>query len=73
MSHAEVGALEDCRQLSQLNVEYLLSISAELQSPVSGEVVEQVQTLLSAIVTNQQTCFDGLEDSGSSFVSRAAN
>jgi pectinesterase len=64
MSHAEVGALEDCRQLSQLNVEYLLSISAELQSSVSGEVAEQVQTLLSATVTNQQTCFDGLEDSG---------
>jgi pectinesterase len=69
MSHAEVGALEDCRQLSQLNVEYLLSISVELQSSVSGEVVEQVQTLLSATVTNQQTCFDGLEDSGSSVVS----
>jgi pectinesterase len=32
MGHAEVGALDDCSQLSQLNVEYLESISAELKS-----------------------------------------
>jgi pectinesterase len=71
MGHAEVGALDDCRQLSQLNVEYLESISAELKSAESlnDEVVEQVQTLLSAIVTNQLTCYDGLEDSESSIAS----
>ncbi|KAG7949045.1 hypothetical protein I3843_13G039800 [Carya illinoinensis] len=70
MGHAETGALEDCRQLSQLNVEYLESISAELKSAESmnEELVERVQTLLSAIVTNQQTCYEGLEDSESSIV-----
>ncbi|XP_062175168.1 probable pectinesterase/pectinesterase inhibitor 25 isoform X2 [Alnus glutinosa] len=71
MGDAEVGALDDCRQLSQLNVEYLESISAELKSAESlnDEAVEQVQTLLSAIVTNQLTCYDGLEDSESSIAS----
>ncbi|XP_062175171.1 probable pectinesterase/pectinesterase inhibitor 25 isoform X4 [Alnus glutinosa] len=71
MGHAEVGALDDCRQLSQLNVEYLESISAELKSAESlnDEAVEQVQTLLSAIVTNQLTCYNGLEDSESSIAS----
>ncbi|KAG6677714.1 probable pectinesterase/pectinesterase inhibitor 47 [Carya illinoinensis] len=70
MSHAEVGALDDCGQLSQLNVEYLQSITAELKSAYSlnDELVDRVQTLLSAIVTNQQTCYDGLEDSKSSIV-----
>jgi pectinesterase len=71
MGHAEVGALDDCRHLSQLNVEYLESISAGLKSAKSlnNEVGEQVHTLLSAIVTNQQTCYDGLEDSESSIAS----
>jgi len=71
MGHAEVGALDDCRHLSQLNVEYLVSISAGLKSAKSlnNEVGEQVHTLLSAIVTNQQTCYDGLEDSESSIAS----
>jgi hypothetical protein len=48
MGHVEVGALDDCRQLSQLKVEYLESILVEL----NDEVVEQVRTLLIAIVMN---------------------
>lgn len=71
VNYAEVGALDDCRHLSQLNVEYWQTISAELKSAESldEELVERVRTLLSAIVTNQQTCYDGLEDSKSSIVS----
>jgi pectinesterase len=40
----------------------------ELKSAESlnDKVVVQVQTLLSVIVTNQLTCYDGLEDSESS-------
>ncbi|KAK9282752.1 hypothetical protein L1049_010973 [Liquidambar formosana] len=66
-SGAIAGALDDCRQLFELNVDYLVSISAELKSTesLSDELVDRVQTLLSAIVTNQQTCYDGLDDSGS--------
>ncbi|KAB1225516.1 putative pectinesterase/pectinesterase inhibitor 25 [Morella rubra] len=71
VNYAEVGALDDCRHLSQLNVEYWQTIAAELKSAESldEELVERVRTLLSAIVTNQQTCYDGLEDSKSSIVS----
>ncbi|OVA03696.1 Pectinesterase [Macleaya cordata] len=71
MSQAELRSLEDCRQLSELSVDYLETISYELNSAESLSValVDRVQTLLSAIVTNQQTCFDGLEDSGSSIPS----
>ncbi|KAL0008266.1 hypothetical protein SO802_009768 [Lithocarpus litseifolius] len=71
MSQAEISALYDCGQLSQLNVDYLESISTELEiaASLNDELVERVQTLLSAIVTNQQTCYDGLEYSKSSIVS----
>ncbi|XP_058079697.1 probable pectinesterase/pectinesterase inhibitor 47 [Magnolia sinica] len=68
--HMEAGALSDCRQLSDLNLDFLATISAELSStgPLTDEVVDRVRTLLSAIVTNQQTCFDGLEASRSSLL-----
>ncbi|XP_030966122.1 probable pectinesterase/pectinesterase inhibitor 25 [Quercus lobata] len=71
MRQAEIGALYDCGQLSQLNVDYLESISTELKiaASLNDELVERVQTLLSAIVTNQQTCYDGLVYSKSSIVS----
>ncbi|XP_019055297.1 PREDICTED: pectinesterase-like isoform X3 [Nelumbo nucifera] len=70
LSHIEAGALDDCRQLSDLNVDYLVTITTELNSAESltGDLVDQVQTLLSAIVTNQQTCFDGLQASGSAMM-----
>jgi pectinesterase len=42
---------------------------AEVGRVVEQQVVEQVQTLLSATVTNQLTCYDGLEDSESSIAS----
>ena len=71
MSQAEIGALYDCGQLSQLNVDYLESISTELKiaASLNDELVERLQTLLSAIVTNQQTCYDELQYSKSSIVS----
>lgn len=61
-SSSEANAFEDCRQLSDLNVDYLEAISTELKSAESlnEELVDKVQTLLSGIVTNQQTCYDGL-------------
>lgn len=34
---------------------------------LSDELVDKVTSLLSAIVTNQQTCYDGLAESKSSF------
>lgn len=70
ISHAVAGALDDCRQLAELNVDYLQTISGELKSAemMTDELVERVRTLLSGIVTNQQTCYDGLVYSGNSMV-----
>ncbi|KAL5995065.1 hypothetical protein ACLOJK_025123 [Asimina triloba] len=63
-NHVDAGALADCRQLSDLNLDYLDGIAAELSRgstrSMGEEAVERVRALLSAIVTNQQTCFDGL-------------
>lgn len=70
MSFAEFNAMEDCHELSELNVEYLGSISEELKSAetMNDELVDRVRTLLSGIVTNQQTCYDGLVESGNGVV-----
>ncbi|CDP17934.1 unnamed protein product [Coffea canephora] len=72
LSSKELNALHDCAQLSELTVDYLESISVELKSDnsssVSDSLVGRVQALLSAVVTNQQTCYDGLVDSGSNLV-----
>lgn len=66
-AHMEAAALDDCRELMDLNVDYLQSISVELKSVelMTEELVDRVTSLLSGIVTNQQTCFDELEDSKS--------
>ncbi|CAN1174461.1 Probable pectinesterase/pectinesterase inhibitor 25 [Linum perenne] len=58
----EIGALEDCLELSDTNFEFLESVSSELKDAeaMSDELVEKVTTLLSGTVTNQQTCIDGL-------------
>ncbi|XP_038976856.1 probable pectinesterase/pectinesterase inhibitor 25 [Phoenix dactylifera] len=60
------GALEDCRQLNGLNLEYLETVEAELgpgESVLNPAGADRVRALMSAVVTNQQTCFDGLEAS----------
>ncbi|KAG8391062.1 hypothetical protein BUALT_Bualt01G0148800 [Buddleja alternifolia] len=67
MSYGEINALNDCQQLQELSIDYLELICSELKSAsnMSDGVVGRVQSLLSAVVTNQQTCFDGLADAGS--------
>ncbi|KAL9175313.1 hypothetical protein ABFS82_02G106700 [Erythranthe guttata] len=68
MGYAEIAALDDCRHLQQLNVDYLGLISGDLKSPpgnMSDVLVDGVRSLLSAVVTNHQTCYDGLADAGS--------
>ncbi|KAH0782988.1 hypothetical protein KY290_002586 [Solanum tuberosum] len=68
----EIRALTDCHQLSELTVDYLNSISAELKradvSTTSEDLFGKIHTLLSAVVTNQQTCYEGLKEAGSSMV-----
>ncbi|XP_034204843.1 probable pectinesterase/pectinesterase inhibitor 25 isoform X2 [Prunus dulcis] len=70
VNHSERNALEDCFEFSELNVEFLEAISTELKSAESlnEALVDKVQTLLSGIVTNQQTCYDGLVASKSTIL-----
>lgn len=62
--HEEVGALGDCKDLNNLNVDYLSSIFDELKSAgVSSsdtELVDKIESYLSAVATNHYTCYDGL-------------
>ncbi|CAN4111145.1 unnamed protein product [Withania somnifera] len=68
----EIIALRDCHQLSELTVDYLNTISSLLKgaesATTSDDLVGKIQTLLSAVVTNQQTCYEGLKEAGSSMV-----
>ncbi|XP_060961577.1 probable pectinesterase/pectinesterase inhibitor 41 [Cannabis sativa] len=64
-----VAALEDCQFLAGLNVEYLSSSLGSINathSALPGWKTEDIQTLLSAILTNQETCYDGLKSTTSS-------
>lgn len=66
LNHEEVGALVDCKDLNSLNVDYLESISDELKSATSSssssdtELVDKIESYLSAVATNHYTCYDGL-------------
>ncbi|GAU16401.1 hypothetical protein TSUD_117500 [Trifolium subterraneum] len=64
LNHEEIGALVDCNDLNQLNVDYLESISNELKSATTSlsdtELVDKIESYLSAVTTNHYTCFDGL-------------
>ncbi|KAL9388287.1 hypothetical protein Peur_016892 [Populus x canadensis] len=68
MTHEEFGALQDCHEFMELNVDYFETISSELVAAesMSDVLVERVTSLLSGVVTNQQTCYDGLVQSKSS-------
>ncbi|GMN37948.1 hypothetical protein TIFTF001_007234 [Ficus carica] len=69
LSNSEIAALEDCQFLAGLNVDYLMSSFGTINA-TSGDLpmwkTDDVQTMLSAILTNQQTCWDGLQLASSS-------
>ncbi|KAK1316617.1 putative pectinesterase/pectinesterase inhibitor 20 [Acorus calamus] len=60
-------ALQDCQLLSALNIDYLSNAGASLgaNQTLLDAQADRVQTLLSALITNQQTCLDGLLETGS--------
>ncbi|MBA0769554.1 hypothetical protein Gotri_018274 [Gossypium trilobum] len=68
LSISAIRALEDCCYLANLNMDFLSSSfktvngTSETLPPVEAE---DVQTLLSAILTNQQTCLDGIQSTAS--------
>lgn len=59
----EARALEDCRHAAMLNVELLLKSSKAVDDKareLPAQEADDVRTLLSAVLTNQVTCSDGL-------------
>ncbi|CAN0889049.1 Probable pectinesterase/pectinesterase inhibitor 41 [Linum grandiflorum] len=71
LSASAVRALEDCRYLANLNVEFLSTslqnVATTTNETLPASSVDNVQTFLSAILTNQQTCLDGLQTASSSW------
>ncbi|TVU21203.1 hypothetical protein EJB05_30827, partial [Eragrostis curvula] len=71
LSPAAVAALQDCQLLSGLNIDFLAAAGATLNTSSNRALLdpqaEDVQTLLSAILTNQQTCADGLQAAASAW------
>lgn len=71
LSKTAILALQDCQFLAGLNIDFLTSSLETLNNtnyqPLSSLKTEDVQTLLSAILTNQQTCLDGIQATASSW------
>ncbi|KAB2052656.1 hypothetical protein ES319_A12G137500v1 [Gossypium barbadense] len=70
LSVSAIRALEDCRFLADLNMDFLLSSFKTVNatsSTLSNVEADDVQTFLSAILTNQQTCLDGLQSTSSAW------
>ncbi|WOL10313.1 pectinesterase-like [Canna indica] len=69
LSPTAVMALQDCQLLSTLNIDFLTSAAATLNYTDSllDPQAERIQTLLSALLTNQQTCSDGLQVTASAW------
>ncbi|OMO81988.1 Pectinesterase, catalytic [Corchorus olitorius] len=70
LSITAIRALEDCRFLAGLNMDFLLSSFKTVNSTsqiLSPAQADDIQTLLSAIITNQQTCVDGILSTASAW------
>lgn len=68
LSQPTIRALEDCRFLAEQNFEFLsnnLDTVNKVSDLLSSSKAEDLQTLFSAILTNQQTCQDGLDSTAS--------
>ncbi|XWS31748.1 hypothetical protein CRYUN_Cryun23aG0102500 [Craigia yunnanensis] len=70
LSTSAIRALEDCRFLAGLNMDFLLSsfktVNATSQT-LSLVEADDIHTFLSAILTNQQTCLDGIQSTASAW------
>ncbi|GAB4835783.1 hypothetical protein Ancab_000699 [Ancistrocladus abbreviatus] len=69
-SQSTLYALQDCQFLSELKIDYLSTTMASINTTdtLSTSQVDQILTLLSAIITNLLTCSDGLQTPVSSGV-----
>ncbi|GLT42429.1 hypothetical protein SLA2020_164290 [Shorea laevis] len=70
LSISAIRALQDCQLLAGFNMDFLMTslqtVNTTTQT-LSATKAEDVQTLLSAILTNQQTCLDGLQVTSSAW------
>lgn len=62
-----IRALEDCSLLAGMNIDYLSHASNTINSThtLHSLQADDLHTLLSALLTNQQTCLDGLLETAS--------
>lgn len=60
--HSTLRALQDCHNLVELNNDFLSNTIQNIQNTLSISQVYDLQTLLSAVLTNHQTCLDGLNE-----------
>lgn len=71
LSQSAVGALQDCRYLASLTTDYLTTSFETVNVTTSSKTLsfsraDDIQTLLSAALTNEQTCLDGVNTAASS-------
>ncbi|KAK4482165.1 hypothetical protein RD792_009306 [Penstemon davidsonii] len=65
-----VRALQDCKILAESNIDYMLTTfqtvnqTSQTLNPIKAD---DIQTLLSGILTNTQTCIDGLQETASAW------
>ncbi|KAJ6334466.1 hypothetical protein OIU78_011366 [Salix suchowensis] len=70
LSITAIRALEDCQFLASLNIEFLLNSFQTVNASskiLPAMKADDAQTLLSAIITNQETCLDGLKATSSAW------
>ncbi|CAL0300247.1 unnamed protein product [Lupinus luteus] len=63
-SQYTINALEDCQLLAEQNNEYLsntYNIINQASNVLPSTQAEDFQTILSAVLTNQETCFGGIQ------------
>ncbi|PUZ66387.1 hypothetical protein GQ55_3G303600 [Panicum hallii var. hallii] len=72
LSPSAIGALRDCQLMAELNVDFLSAAGATIRDTdtLLDPQANDVHTLLSAILTNQQTCFDGLQAASAAWSDR---
>lgn len=68
-----IRALQDCQYLAGVNIDFLTSTFQTVdnsQTAISTMKSEDIQTMLSAILTNTQTCVDGIQAIASTWSSK---
>ncbi|KAK7356382.1 hypothetical protein VNO80_15653 [Phaseolus coccineus] len=70
LSTSAIHALQDCQTLAELNVDFLstsFQTVKRITKLLPTSQADDIQTLLSAILTNQQTCLEGLQATASAW------